>query len=127
MIQQQYKCSQCGAIVYYGVKFCSYCGRQLSWVKSRQLHKNWFKKHLNLTYFTCLTPALYLLIVLGFIENSATGYIIWIIILMLSSLWILRQKGRSLGFLLLVFFVTIVGIPTVFCLSNQKGYRDNAK
>ncbi len=83
-------------------------------------NNNWFKKHLNLTYIISIMVGLYFLVALGFISNSVVGYVIWIVILILSSAWVLWQKGRNLGFLSLVIFVAIIGIPIVFCLSNQR-------
>ena len=81
---------------------------------------NWFEQHLNLTYILGLAIGLVPLILIGFIHNSAVGYIIWMAVLLLASWWILGQKGRSYLYLALALLAAVIAIPVILCLSNEK-------
>ena len=81
---------------------------------------SWFKRHLNWTFTLGLIVGLIPLILIGFIHNSAVGYIIWIVTLLLISSWTLWQKGRSYLYLILVLWVAVIAIPVILCLKNKK-------
>jgi len=85
---------------------------------------NWLSKHLNWAYTFELILGLIPLIWIGFLQNSATGYIIWIVILMFSSYWILRQKGRNYAYLILVIWAAAIAIPIILCLSNERKEKE---
>lgn len=136
-MQQQYQCSNCGAQVAFETRFCGNCGIQLNWPTQQQIqpppqyqqqiqqpaHMNWFKRHLNWTYFISW------LFCVGLVEGGRLvaetdrliGLIeVWVgaILLLVVSIWVVRQKGRSLAWLLLLFLGILPIV--VLCLRNDR-------
>jgi len=119
-----YSCPNCGAQVGFGVRFCGNCGTQLNWPTQQQMqpplpcqqqiqqpvHINWFKRHLNWTYFLGLL-AIYaafglILLTLAIIpfsevdENTsgtliAVVGIVWFVCVCWLKVWVIARKGRS--------------------------------
>ena len=137
-MQQSYQCSNCGAQVAFGVKFCTGCGTPFNWPTQQQMqyqpdyyqqqtqqpvHINWLKRHLNWTYFISwlfcvgLVGGGELLLetdrLLGLIE-------LWVgaILLLVVSIWVVRQKGRSLAWVLCLFLGILPII--VLCLKSKR-------
>ncbi len=81
---------------------------------------NWFNKHVNLSYTAIIVVALLFLFLEGFVRNNVMGYYVWMVLLLVSSWWILWRKGRSPLYLVLTVLVTAVGIPILLYLSNRR-------
>jgi hypothetical protein len=134
-MQQQYQCPNCGVLVAFGVRFCGNCGTQLNWPTQQvqpslqfqqqiqqPVQMNWFKRHLNWTYFISW------LFCAGLVEGGRLvaetdrlmGLIeVWVgvILLLVVSIWVVKQKGRSLAWMLFIFLGILPII--VLCLSNK--------
>ncbi len=93
---------------------------------------SWFSRHLNWTFALGLLAIL--LIVLGtmplHLVMGEMGETIWFLIFMFGmplalltlTIWVLKQKGRSLAHLLW-FFLGGIGIIIILCLQNRAGNR----
>jgi hypothetical protein len=95
---------------------------------------NWFKRHLNWTFFIAwlVGIALYLAFILSItslegLELFILSYSLFIIWLLLVGGWFLRQKGRSLWFLLLLPFLREIGVIIFLCLENKSGVKPSEK
>ena len=87
---------------------------------------NWFKQHLNWTFFIAWLVGIALYLASIPLIVSAEGpelfilsYSIFIIWLLLVGGWFLRQKGRSLWFLLLLPFLREIGVIIFLLLENR--------
>jgi hypothetical protein len=146
-MRQTYFCPKCGASVPPGYRFCGNCGTQLNWPMQQQMQpleqyqqqvqrltqsspsrKNWFQRHLHLTwalsYLLVLVGAFVFGVLVWFAdpnisENAVGGVtmIFGIIFMLVVSGWVIKQKGRSLWWLLL-FFVPF-GWISFFLLENR--------
>jgi hypothetical protein len=144
-MQQQYQCSNCGAQVAFGMRFCGNCGLQLNWPAQQtqpqeyyqqqtqqpvQMH--WFKRHLNWTYFLGIfamyaTFGLILLtlaiIPFSEVDENTSGTLIavigimWFICVCCLKAWVIAQKGRSWAWNLMP--ILWLWIPLL--LGNAKG------
>lgn len=90
---------------------------------------NWFRKHLNWSYMIVLGFCFFVALTIGVvIEFSAPytpeetfdtiGYIIWLTIMIPVSIMVLKAKGRSLWWLLLIGWLSPVW------LSNKRTFVD---
>lgn len=111
-VQQWSHCPKCNTVVSVGAKFCGNCGIPLIWPTQQQekltaqcqesqdlLQMNWFQKHLNWT-----SVLSYLLWFIGNAGESVIARILtfiaaifWLVV----SGWVIKQKGRSLWWILL--------------------------
>jgi hypothetical protein len=130
-MHQQYQCSNCGAPVAFGMRFCGRCGVQLNWPTQQQpppsyqqqtqrpAHNNWFKCHLNWTYFIgiliVVLVAYGVMAILG-VMGAIIGFAILLGCTFGLACWILNQKGRNLGWAVLSVWIWF--IPLI--LSNNK-------
>jgi len=78
----------------------------------------WIDKHLNWTYGISLTVGVVVLIIWGFIINSAVGYIVYMAITIVGGELTLWRKGRLFEYPVLILFPPIFAIVTL-CLSNK--------
>ncbi len=141
-MQQLYQCSNCGAAVAFGMRFCGSCGLQLNWPTQQQVqptpqyqqysqqpvHMNWFKRHLNWTYFLgilAIYVAFGLILALAFLlfseldENSIgiAMVAVWFVCICCLKVWVIAQKGRHWAWNLMP--ILWLWIPLL--LGNAKG------
>lgn len=78
---------------------------------------------LNLVYGVALSIALVILIVVGFINNNALGYVVWMVTAVLGGVLVLWLKRRlSTGWIwILLAFTAGFGFPiAVLCLKPRE-------
>lgn len=129
-MQQWYQCPNCRAPVAFGVRFCGNCGMQLNWPTQQQMqpprqyqqqiqqsvHMNWFKRHLNWTYFLgLLATCVVLLASIPFSE--AVAGIVWFVCVCCLRVWVIARKGRNWAWNLMP--ILWLWIPLL--LGNAKG------
>lgn len=135
-MQQMYSCPNCGSPVAFGTRFCTSCGTTLNWPTQQQVqpppvyqqpqqpvHINWFKRHLNWTYFISWLFCVGLVNGGGLVAGTdrLLGLIeLWVgvICFLVVSIWVVRQKGRSLAWVLCLFLCILPII--VLCLKNKR-------
>jgi len=123
------------------MKFCPQCGQSLVSSdlaeKQRYVHqpdahskeKNWFERHLHWTaVLTFLGAAIivglfYIFYItidpyMSLTTQSIIDYLVAVIVLAIGWGWVLRQKQRSLAWLLLAIFVPF-GWLSIFLLENK--------
>jgi ribosomal protein L37AE/L43A len=126
VVQQSYQCSNCGAQVAFGTRFCGKCGVQLNWPTQQQMqplpqyqqqiqqpvHMNWFQRHLNWTWVLSFLPAIVVVFIAEFLVAfsdptvsidalTAVGKMAGGTVMLIVSGWVIKQKGRSLWWILL--------------------------
>ena len=87
---------------------------------------SWFKKHINWTFFLSwiVGIALYLSTIPIMVNSEGPeifilSYSLFIIWLLLVGGWFLRQKGRSLWYLLMLAFLREIGVIIFLFLENR--------
>jgi ABC-type dipeptide/oligopeptide/nickel transport system permease component len=125
-MQQVFLCPKCGSVVIFGSAFCGRCGNALSWQQQpaiqpsyqksinyqQQDDMNWFQRHLNWTFVLGFFAMFVLAFIIGIfivvanlkISDSwiqAVMQILAIVVMLTIGGWVLKQKGRSLWWLLL--------------------------
>lgn len=115
------------------------CYQQKQW-SYQPTSKNWFQRHLNWTIILGGLLAYLITFILAFwfgftfhdlsyetLEGAVAiiGYITTSIVTSLIVGWVLRQKNRSLWWLLMWLFVPFGGI-VILCLENRSGYKTSA-
>jgi fatty acid desaturase len=134
-------CPSCGKAGVEGMKFCPQCGQSLAGFdleeKQRYVNrpeapskkKNWFERHLHWTaVLTFLGAAVAVGSVYAFYitldpyisleAQTAIDCLVASIVLAIGWGWVLRQKQRSLTWLLLAIFVPF-GWLSIFLLENK--------
>lgn len=88
---------------------------------------NWFKNHLNWTFFIAwlVGIGLYLSTIPIMINSEGPEifilfYVLFIIWLLLVGGWFLKQKGRSLWYLIMLPFLREIGVIVFLLLENKK-------
>jgi ribosomal protein S27AE len=121
VMHQTFSCPKCGSMVIFGSAFCGRCGNALSWQQQtttqpnyqQQNSMNWFQRHLNWTFVLSFFSMFVLASIIGLIVGianlkfndkslDAIAEIACGIVLLTVGGWVLKQKGRSLWWLLLV-------------------------
>lgn len=95
---------------------------------SQPIQRNWFKRHLNLTWlFGLLGLCFFVAILETFLGmaflgkgNNGTYFICWTMLPVNG--WVLKQKGRSLHWLWLALFFPIISL----ILSNKKSHKSQS-
>jgi hypothetical protein len=104
-MQQQYQCSNCGAQVAFGMKFCGNCGLQLNWPTQQQVQPppikrrgvgQWIRNHKFWSSVIILFVVVEVLSLFNLINPAGAGETLGVYIFFGGLIWSVQAKRRGL-------------------------------